>query len=155
MIADARARDLAHVAPDNVTVVGHSPVKATRISHASVGQRRGGKRDRVRTRVHRFLVRRDAKATHRPAERTIRDPLPSYGAGRDILRVNNDSRAEPSRQALDFEGTDWIDAMPDAECLEIFWLYVDPPEPFLASYPPELLGAAMRRALREVAARQL
>jgi hypothetical protein len=50
------------------------------------------------------------------------------------------------------EGTDWIDRMPDDECMEVFWLYVDPPEPFLAQHPPELLGAAMRRALREVAA---
>ena len=48
------------------------------------------------------------------------------------------------------QGTDWIDTMPDAECAEIFWLYVDPPEPFLERYPPELLGAAMRHALRIV-----
>lgn len=46
---------------------------------------------------------------------------------------------------------DWIEAMTDAECQEVFWLYVDPPEPFLAKYPPRLLGAAMRRALREIA----
>ncbi len=45
----------------------------------------------------------------------------------------------------------WIDALTDAECQEVFWLYVDPPEPFLAKYPPRLLGAAMRRALREIA----
>ena len=48
------------------------------------------------------------------------------------------------------EGTDWIDTMPDDECAEVFWLYVDPPEPFLARYPPQLLGAAMRHALRAV-----
>lgn len=48
-------------------------------------------------------------------------------------------------------GTDWIDELSDAQCMEIFWLYVDPPEPFLQSYPPRLLGQAMRFALREVA----
>jgi hypothetical protein len=37
--------------------------------------------------------------------------------------------------------------------MEIFWLYVDPPEVFLESHPPELLGAAMRYALRAVATR--
>lgn len=51
----------------------------------------------------------------------------------------------------DVEEFAWIDSMTDAECLEVFWLYVDPPEPFLAKYPPQLLGAAMRRALREIA----
>ena len=50
-----------------------------------------------------------------------------------------------------FEGTDWIDTMPDAECAEVFWLYVDPPEAFLERYPAALLGAAMRHALRAVA----
>lgn len=45
----------------------------------------------------------------------------------------------------------WIEAMTDAECMEVFWLYVDQPESFLAKYPPQLLGAAMRRALREIA----
>jgi hypothetical protein len=49
------------------------------------------------------------------------------------------------------EGLAWIDQMTDSQCMEVFWLYVDPPEPFLAKYPPALLGAAMRRALREVA----
>lgn len=47
--------------------------------------------------------------------------------------------------------TDWIDELSDQQCMEIFWLYVDPPEPFLKAHPPELLGAAMRYALREVA----
>jgi hypothetical protein len=42
----------------------------------------------------------------------------------------------------------WIDALSDEECMEIFWLYVDPPEPFLEAHPPQLLGAAMRYALR-------
>ena len=45
----------------------------------------------------------------------------------------------------------WIDLMTDAEGLEVFWLYLDPPEPFLAKYPPLLLGDAMRRSLREIA----
>jgi hypothetical protein len=48
-------------------------------------------------------------------------------------------------------GTDWIDKLSDEECMEIFWLYVDPPEPFLAAHPPALLGQAMRYALRRVA----
>ena len=48
----------------------------------------------------------------------------------------------------------WIDEMTDDQCIEVFWLYVDPPEPFLARYPPQLLGAAMRRALREIAQAQ-
>jgi len=46
---------------------------------------------------------------------------------------------------------DWIDRLTDEQCMEIFWLYVDPPEPFLAAYPPALLGSAMRYALRRVA----
>ncbi len=48
-------------------------------------------------------------------------------------------------------GTDWIDELTDSQCMEVFWLYVDPPEPFLAKFPPALLGAAMRHALRQVA----
>ena len=36
--------------------------------------------------------------------------------------------------------------------MEIFWLYVDPPEPFLEAHPPALLGQAMRYALKQVAA---
>ena len=47
-------------------------------------------------------------------------------------------------------GWDWIGELTDAQCMEIFWLYVDPPEPFLQRHPPELLGAALRRALRQV-----
>ena len=47
--------------------------------------------------------------------------------------------------------TDWIDQLSDQQCMEIFWLYVDPPEPFLEAHPPELLGKAMRYALKEVA----
>jgi hypothetical protein len=52
----------------------------------------------------------------------------------------------------DASGSDWIDEITDEQCMEIFWLYVDPPEPFLKSHPPQLLGAAMRYALRAVAA---
>ena len=74
-------------------------------------------------------------------------------AVRDIARVPSNRQPDPSRDAPDFEGTDWIDSMPDDQCMEVFWLYVDPPEAFLAQYDPALLGAAMRRALREVAAR--
>ena len=50
-------------------------------------------------------------------------------------------------------GVAWIDDLSDEQCMEIFWLYVDPPEPFLARYPPALLGRALRYALREVARR--
>jgi hypothetical protein len=46
---------------------------------------------------------------------------------------------------------DWIDQMSDEQCMEIFWLYVDPPEPFLEGHPPALLGRAMRYALHQVA----
>jgi hypothetical protein len=49
-------------------------------------------------------------------------------------------------------GTNWIDELSDSQCMEIFWLYVDPPEPFLEAHPPALLGQAMRFALRKVAA---
>lgn len=52
----------------------------------------------------------------------------------------------------DEPGTDWIDELSDSQCMEIFWLYVDPPEEFLEAYPAPLLGAAMRHALREVTA---
>jgi hypothetical protein len=45
----------------------------------------------------------------------------------------------------------WIDDLTDEQCMEIFWLYVDPPEPFLAAHPPALLGQAMRLALKRVA----
>ncbi|MFQ5702931.1 MAG: hypothetical protein ACE5HT_02805 [Gemmatimonadales bacterium] len=48
-------------------------------------------------------------------------------------------------------GTAWIDELTDEQCMEIFWLYVDPPEPFLAGHPPALLGQAMRYALKCVA----
>ena len=48
-------------------------------------------------------------------------------------------------------GLDWIDELTDEQCMEIFWLYVDPPEPFLQRHPPALLGRALRYALREVA----
>ena len=45
---------------------------------------------------------------------------------------------------------DWVDQLTDSQCMEIFWLYVDPPEEFLARHPPALLGRAMRYALRQV-----
>ena len=48
-------------------------------------------------------------------------------------------------------GADWIDEITDSQCMEVFWLYVDPPEPFLERFPPALLGRAMRHALRQVA----
>lgn len=47
--------------------------------------------------------------------------------------------------------TDWIDQLSDEQCMEIFWLYVDPPEPFLQAHPPALLGQALRYALHRVA----
>jgi hypothetical protein len=50
-------------------------------------------------------------------------------------------------------GTDWIEDLTDSQCAEVFWLYVDPPEPFLAKFPPALLGRALRQALHEVARR--
>jgi len=50
----------------------------------------------------------------------------------------------------DERSDDWVDALSDDQCMEIFWLYVDPPEPFLESHPPALLGQAMRFALRQV-----
>ena len=53
----------------------------------------------------------------------------------------------------DDAGADWIDQLTDSQCMEVFWLYVDPPEPFLERFPPALLGAAMRHALRQVAGR--
>lgn len=45
----------------------------------------------------------------------------------------------------------WIDEITDAECMDVFWLYVDPPEPFLEAHSSALLGAAMRYALRAIA----
>lgn len=50
-------------------------------------------------------------------------------------------------------GTDWIEDLTDSQCAEVFWLYVDPPEPFLEKFPPALLGRALRQALHEVARR--
>lgn len=48
-------------------------------------------------------------------------------------------------------GAEWIDEITDSQCMEVFWLYVDPPEPFLERFPPALLGRALRHALRQVA----
>jgi hypothetical protein len=53
----------------------------------------------------------------------------------------------------DADVTAWIDELSDEQCMEVFWLYVDPPEPFLERYPPALLGQALRFALRAVAER--
>jgi hypothetical protein len=50
------------------------------------------------------------------------------------------------------DGFAWIEQLSDEQCKEIFWLYVDPPEPFLARFPAALLGEAMRYALRTIAA---
>ena len=49
-------------------------------------------------------------------------------------------------------GSSWIDDLNDEQCMEIFWLYVEPPDEFLRAHDPRLLGAAMRYALRVVAA---
>lgn len=46
---------------------------------------------------------------------------------------------------------EWIDTLTDEQCAEVFWLYVDPPEPFLNRFPRALLGRALRYALREIA----
>jgi hypothetical protein len=54
---------------------------------------------------------------------------------------------------VEHDDTDWIDELSDEQCMEVFWLYVDPPEPFLERYPPALLGQALRFALRAVAER--
>ncbi len=61
-----------------------------------------------------------------------------------------DSPPPSSASRPDATDRDWIDELSDAQCMEIFWLYVDPPEPFLQSHPPQLLGQAMRYALHQV-----
>lgn len=58
----------------------------------------------------------------------------------------------PERPPSGPPSLDWIDELTDEQCMEVFWLYVDPPEPFLQRYPPALLGKALRYALRAVAA---
>ena len=68
--------------------------------------------------------------------------------GRDAV-ICYDSTMDPGTE---HPSTDWIDQLTDEQCMEIFWLYVDPPEPFLEAHPPKLLGMAMRYALREVLA---
>lgn len=47
-------------------------------------------------------------------------------------------------------GSSWIDELSDEQCMEIFWLYVEPPEEFLRSHSARLLGAAMRYALHVI-----
>lgn len=56
-----------------------------------------------------------------------------------------------SDETPELPATDWIAELSDEQCMEIFWLYVDPPEEFLSAHPPRLLGQAMRHALRLVA----
>jgi hypothetical protein len=51
----------------------------------------------------------------------------------------------------DEPGMAWIEELTDEQCAEVFWLYVEPPEPFLGRYPPRLLGQALRHALRSIA----
>jgi len=52
------------------------------------------------------------------------------------------------------DGLSWIDELTDEQCMEVFWLYVDPPEAFLQAHPAPLLGAAMRHALRIIVREQ-
>jgi hypothetical protein len=68
-----------------------------------------------------------------------------------LYRMPMERSLPPGERQLDHS---WIDEMSDADCMAVFWLYVDPPEPFLAAYPPPLLGAAMRYALRTIAESQ-
>ena len=56
---------------------------------------------------------------------------------------------EPPANSSD---TSWIDELTDEQCMEVFWLYVDAPGPFLQRYPPALLGRALRYALRVIVA---
>jgi hypothetical protein len=73
-------------------------------------------------------------------------------AARDTLRYREVRMAAIDRnEGQPDHGIAWIDALTDAECMEVFWLYVDQPEAFLAAHPPQLLGAAMRLALHDVA----
>ena len=64
--------------------------------------------------------------------------------------MTSDSPPPSSAPRADATDCDWIDDLSDAQCMEIFWLYVEPPEPFLRSYPQQLLGQAMRYALHQV-----
>ena len=63
------------------------------------------------------------------------------------------SHRMPTRISND-EDFGWIERMTDEQCMEVFWLYLDPPEPFLTQHSPRLLGMAMRRALQEIARAQ-
>src|SRR5262245_44944449 len=51
----------------------------------------------------------------------------------------------------DVSGTNWIAELSDDQCAEIFWLYLEDPDVFLRAHRPELIGQAMRFALRLVA----
>ena len=64
--------------------------------------------------------------------------------------MNVDGTVDPRIPA----GSAWIDELTDEQCMEIFWLYVDPPEEFLRAHPAPLLGAAMRHALRLIVREQ-
>ena len=68
------------------------------------------------------------------------------GRTRRLTRIMPDDDA-----SLEGPRFGWIDELTDSQCMEIFWLYVDHPEEFLARHPPPLLGRAMREALRQVA----
>ena len=48
------------------------------------------------------------------------------------------------------DGTEWIEELSDEQCMEIFWLLVDPPDDFLNAHAPRLLGQAMRHALHTI-----
>ncbi len=50
----------------------------------------------------------------------------------------------------EISGSAWIDELSDSQCMEIFWLLVDPPDEFLSSHHPRLLGQAMRHALQAI-----
>ncbi len=66
-----------------------------------------------------------------------------------LSMAHRDATERPSTEY----GTGWIDELTDEQCMEIFWLYVEPPEPFLERHPPALLGRAMRYALKAVVRR--
>jgi hypothetical protein len=81
------------------------------------------------------IIRRECIAALRRATQLVRTP----------------SEVKMPEFRPDEIGLEWIDDLTDAQCMEIFWLYVDPPEAFLEQHPPALLGAALRYALRAVA----
>ena len=50
--------------------------------------------------------------------------------------------------------TDWIDAMADEECLEVFRLYAESADEMIERYGASRIAGALRYALRRVAATQ-